>query len=262
MTVFIVSHLKFDGDLQEGESKIYGGNFKFADEEYLNAITHDHFEDNISHKNHIYSELTSFYIINQLSQERNLKYVGLAHYRRRFFYFSSSIFTRSKFIRKKLTRKYYKFGFYLTHQKIEKELLVTDVILPQKVKRKMTNRAHFAKFHDVNDLDKAREVILKNCPEYIDSFDFYLNAKESHLFNMIIAKSSIIKSYCDWIFPILLELESLIDIKEKQGYQQRCMGYIAERLINVYFIKNNQFKIKEYPIVPEKNTLPGEVFVG
>lgn len=262
MTVFIVSHLKFNDHLHDGEVKMYGGEFSKIDEVNLDGISHDHYNDNISQKNKYYSELTSLFAINQHCEIHKLDHVGLVHYRRRFSRFSSSRLTKNWFFKKLYTRLLYKSGLYLTKETIVSVLSQYDAILPQKSSFKMTMREQFARYHDINDLIEVRNVISILFPDYILSFDEYLDSSESYLFNMMVVKNNIIQDYCNWIFPILFELEKRIDIESKSGYQQRCMGYIAERLLNVFFLKNTHFKVKEYLVVPESTTSVGKVYVG
>ena len=45
--------------------------------------------------------------------------------------------------------------------------------------------------------------------------------------------------YCQWLFSILFKLEQEINLKNYIGYQQRVLGYIAERLLDVW-IEHNQ----------------------
>jgi len=52
-------------------------------------------------------------------------------------------------------------------------------------------------------------------------------------------------TYQTWIFSILFELETRIEIPKDQ-YQARVFGFISERLINLYVYHNN-FKIKGIP---------------
>lgn len=262
MSIYIVSHIEVTTDLAEHESMLYGGDYRNKDEKYLSSITHDHFECNIAHKNKYYSELTSLYAINQICQIENLEYSGLMHYRRRFSKIPAFLCSRRKIFKKIYFNFIHKRGLYLTKDKIDKTFIKYDAILPKKIKFPCSMQQHFAKHHDALDLVKTRAAIEKLCPDYLPAYDKYMASNQSHLFNMLIAKKEVIYNYCNWLFPILEELEETIDLDAKQGYQQRCMGYIAERLINVYFLKNNQKKIKEYLVVADKDSDPKKVFVG
>uniref|UniRef100_UPI001F4FC212 DUF4422 domain-containing protein n=1 Tax=Rosenbergiella metrosideri TaxID=2921185 RepID=UPI001F4FC212 len=63
--------------------------------------------------------------------------------------------------------------------------------------------------------------------------------------NMFIMKSSIFDEYCSWVFPIILELHSRIDTTPYDAYQKRVIGFLAERLFNVWIEYNkNRFRIK------------------
>lgn len=64
-----------------------------------------------------------------------------------------------------------------------------------------------------DDLKICKEVIAKNCPEYLNAFDLCMNCNLFSLGNMIITRKEIFDNYCSWLFPILFELERKIDIK-------------------------------------------------
>ena len=38
-----------------------------------------------------------------------------------------------------------------------------------------------------------------------------------------------------WLFPILVSLETQIDISDRDTFQKRVFGFLAERLFNVFF---------------------------
>ena len=38
-----------------------------------------------------------------------------------------------------------------------------------------------------------------------------------------------------WWFGILFEFEQQVDLKTYEGYQKRVLGFLAERLLNVWF---------------------------
>ena len=56
------------------------------------------------------------------------------------------------------------------------------------------------------------------------------------------------EQYCEWLFHILLKLECQIDISNYDVYQKRVFGFLAERLFNVWLVKN-QLKVKEQKVV-------------
>lgn len=55
-------------------------------------------------------------------------------------------------------------------------------------------------------------------------------------YNIIIAKKSVLKEYCQWLFPILEEVEELSNPKEKDR-SDRYIGYMGKTLATIYFVK-------------------------
>ncbi|MBE6137260.1 MAG: DUF4422 domain-containing protein [Erysipelotrichaceae bacterium] len=182
----------------------------------------DNTGDNISQKNSHYCELTAQY---WMWKNLECDYVGLVHYRRFF-----------------ITKKFEIFRFnYLKKNKIEKIMNKYDFILPKKYKCiEPTVYENYKKHHYASDLDVIKDIIAEKYPDYSDAYD-YIIYKQRRLYtrNMFIAKKELMNQYSEWLFNILFELESRIDISDRDSYQQRIYGFLSERLINVWLYKNN-----------------------
>ena len=64
---------------------------------------------------------------------------------------------------------------------------------------------------------------------------------------MFIMSRELMDEYCSWLFPILFELDKKIDYSRYDSYNTRMVGFVAERLINVW-IHKNRLKVKEFPV--------------
>jgi len=188
--------------------------------------------DNISHKNRNFCELTALYWAWKNNYFKPYKYVGLVHYRR---YFTGDL----------------PFGRFsiLSDSEIEKYLDRYDVILPKKRKYYIeTIENHYANAHNKKDLDTLRDILLEKHPEYIDSYSKVMKQRELYLFNMFVTKKELYNEYMEWIFDILFELEKRVNITQYDQYQSRVYGFISERLLNVWLLKN-QLKTKELKMI-------------
>ena len=107
-------------------------------------------------------------------------------------------------------------------------------------------------FCNKEDFDILRDVIKLIEPEYSDSYDklFNFNSKLSP-YNMFVTNYNNFDKYCDWLFSILFEVESRIQISS-DIYQSRVFGFMAERLLNLY-IFHNRFSVKYLPVIKIDN---------
>ena len=64
----------------------------------------------------------------------------------------------------------------------------------------------------------------KNDSEYLDAYDKVIYGNALCHYNMFIAKKEIIDGYCEWVFPILFELEKEINAKDYDDYRKRVYG--------------------------------------
>jgi hypothetical protein len=196
----------------------------------------DNTGDNISFKNSYYCELTAIY---WAWRNINSQYIGLNHYRR-FFFNGLNYF----FLYNILLRKVDYSRFILTGKHALKLLHKYDIILP--TKRNIGENSvweQYKKYHNINDLQKAKKIIKLLYPEYMNSFEKVMSGRKIFQFNMFITKREILNRYAQWLFRILFKLEEESDLVNYSSYQQRLFGFIGERLFNIW-IDHNRLKVK------------------
>lgn len=208
--------------------------------------------DNISDKNPVFCELTALY---WAWKNLDAEYIGLVHYRRHFknpkgHKKNGVIIPAAIFRGLKLNPKTYSnLQKTLSRSAAEELLHSTDVILPKKRNYYIENLYnHYCKTMNPAPMEKAREIIAKQCPEYLIEFDLLKQRRSAHVFNMLIMKKNLLDDYCNWLFPILFELEKQIDTTGWSDFQKRYAGRISERLLDVW-LNTNKIPYKELPVI-------------
>ena len=174
--------------------------------------------ENISEKNVNYSELTGLYWIwkNKLSvsgtpEGEYGQYYGLAQYRRML------VFSDDDLLR-------------LQDNDV-------DVVLPYPMPYEPNINAHHERY--LKDTDwKALLIALKELePEYYEYLSEVLEQQYLYNYNVILAKKTVLREYCEWLFPILERVEEL---SEPKGCNRadRYIGYMGETLETLYFMRN------------------------
>lgn len=212
------------------------------------GIIGDDTGENISKLNKKFCELTGIYWAWK-NQDKlgNPDYIGFMHYRRHFYF-------------KNYQAPLKEFNYdssYLKSINYSPEVLNNimqdyDLVIPNIYKLPCTNYKQFkeSKDHNIDDLDKALEILYKKSPELKSIAKKYLNNNKAYFCNMFIMKKEIFNQYCKWLFEILFELDSKIDYKNYSKNQQRALGFVAERLSGIYFkylIEKQNVKYKTYP---------------
>ena len=59
-----------------------------------------------------------------------------------------------------------------------------------------------------------------------------MNERSGHMFNMFIMRYDYFTDYCSWLFDILFNLDKNIN------YNSRIFGFIGERILDVFLLKN------------------------
>lgn len=195
------------------------------------GYTRDDSGDNISEMNPMCCELTGMY---WLWKNVEADYYGLVHYRRHL---------------SKGSKNKDPFDNVLTGTELEKILKSTDVVLPKK--RKYYIEAlypHYANTHYAEHLDTTRDILAEKHPEMVPMFDKVMKRTYAHMFNMFVMKKDKFFAYCEWLFPILFELEKRIDSSEYDAFQKRYLGRVSELLLDVW-LDANGITYKEVPTI-------------
>lgn len=199
----------------------------------------DNTGDNISSKNSSYCELTAQYWMWKNS-DADIK--GLMHYRRILGRRGSSAVPFESMDARRAKA--------VTEKEVSQLLEEYDIILPRAHNYLTeTAREHYEKTHVTGfGFDLLKDYFAKNSPQYLPALEHVLNSRESHLFNMFIAKKDIFDVYSAWLFPALEYVESKIDISMLSPYEQRIYGYLSELLLDVW-IQTNKLRYIELPML-------------
>lgn len=170
-------------------------------------------EDNISSKNRQYCELTGIYWA--WKNDRS-DYVGFSHYRRKF---------------------------ELTEEQMDCFIKAgVDVVVTCPIVNFETVRSQYGKDHVIDDWDTLIDVIRKMTPEYYESALKIQDGIYYYAYNMFIMRRDIFDKYCSFIFPLLAECERRIGERD-DVYQNRYVGFLAERLLSVFLTKHADIKV-------------------
>ena len=104
-------------------------------------------------------------------------------------------------------------------------------------------------YHKIEDLQKCANIIRKYDKNFGDSFVNYMNSSGTNYApcNMFVMKKELFFEWCNFVFPILFDLEKEIDFKGRDNYQKRALCFLSERMFNFwcYSKKLSGYKIKE-----------------
>lgn len=196
------------------------------------AAARDDEGKNISSKNQSFCELTGLYWMRYNTAE---DVVGLVHYRR--YFAGKGTWGKPKWDR------------ILQEEELSSLMQNAEIILPCKRHYWIeTTFSHYAHAHHEKDLHTMREIIKEKSSDDLHAFDAVMNRRSGHRFNMFIMKREAFHEYCDWLFPLLFELEKRIDISAYDAYNKRVFGFIGERLLDVWLM-NQKYRCTELKVL-------------
>lgn len=172
--------------------------------------------ENISCKNVNYSELTALYwiwknrIMGNWSDNENA-YFGLCHYRR------VQNLSNDDVLR-------------LADNDV-------DVVLPFPMPYEPDIEEHHKRYLADCDWKALLTALEELQPEYAHAFPAILHQQYFYNYNIILARKSVLREYCSWLFPILERIEQLSSPKGWER-QDRYIGYMGETLETLYFMYN------------------------
>lgn len=190
--------------------------------------------NNISYLNPLINECT---VLFWIWKHDKAKYVGLNHYRR--YLLKNSIWYDIKNI--------------VDYNFVERIMMEYDIILAnQFYTYPYTVSEHIRESLDAEvyegGISIVKELIKTKSPGYLMAFEKVFTGFSFYPCNIFISKREIIDNYCKWLFDIIIEAAERIDVSLYDSYSKRIIGFIAERLLTVWLLKN-KYKIKELPLL-------------
>lgn len=190
----------------------------------------DEMKDNISHLNSKLNEMTAIYAYWK-NLMKDADYVGHNHYRRLFRIEDLDDIAEYDVIDAKPIPMVFNISYFTGSQ------------IPNFVPTDVKNG--YAICHKIEDWNKM-EALLKNTPYYVDFEDWSKQSCLTSPCNVFVMKKKIFEDYCEFIFPILFDLEKQVDLTGYDNYQKRQLSFLAERLTSLFlFVKKHQgYKFK------------------
>lgn len=201
----------------------------------LTGCTPDNTGKNISKLNGYYNELTALYWAKYNLQSEDV--IGLVHYRR---YFGRKASHDLKDV--------------LTEREIRVALETTDVLVPKARNYFIENQErHYLNAHNNEPYFVMRDVLTEQFPEYIAAFQQVGRSTKAHLYNMSIMKQADFQAYTDFLFDVLEQVAKRVELAKYVGQDRRSLGFLAERLMDVWLL-TNQKTTREFALVTTEKT--------
>lgn len=181
---------------------------------------HDNSGDNISLRNSLYGELTAAYWMSR-NEKHNI--TGLFHYRRVLEVSGEQL--------------------SLLQDK------TADVILPLPFVCFPDTSGQYGRYLTKEDTDIMLSALKESDHDFYGRAEKALSGKLLYNYNMMIARKEVYEDYCNWMFPLLFEIEERcekLDIPRLPRY----IGRVGEVLTALYFLVND----KELKIIHGEKT--------
>ena len=237
LKIFVLSHKYFECEQFDPSYMVRLYNYECNND--LN-----NFKDNFYYETYMIRDV--FYNKEKYLDD-DTEYIGFCHYRR---YFNAT---------------YNELINLLQNDKI---ILLTPFVIYEGILNQYNN------YHDLSntDIKIIRNIIEDRCSDYLSIFDNFFNGYYGSFCNMFICSVEVFDEYCKWVYPIIKEYtvrmnfntyEDVYDyIKNNEYrypsyvendinsliYSARIGGFIIERLINVFFLKNYMGRIEFKPL--------------
>ncbi|MCR5143861.1 MAG: DUF4422 domain-containing protein [Lachnospiraceae bacterium] len=240
------------------------------DADNFENIAGDDTGDNISNKAKYYSELSVQYWAWKNS---DAQYVGLCHYRRFLDIFcKSNVLVNEYGLRQLpyLNEHTVKLLGLDDPKTLQEEIMEYDLIINESYKTERIATQNGIGARSVRELwekesrfiptfllDRVLELIKEKRPDVYNSAKLYLNGDKHRGYNCFIMRRDIFAKLNEFQFNILGDIEKEILNTEYIEEQPRCLAYIGELLYGIYMhyeILNNNYKIKEVPLILMVNT--------
>lgn len=206
-TIYTITHKKFNPPSDSTYLPLQVGAYN---QEYYGYLTDDN-GSSISDLNQYYGELTGLYWIWKNSMQSD--YLGICHYRRYFINHA---------------------GCLLAQDDYETILSSHDIIVSNAAYCDSSYLEYYASAHNQYDLLTVGAVISEKYPEYFSVFEEKIHGQKYYYGNLFVTSKAYFNEYCEWLFDILFEAQTRIDVSSYDLYNQRVFGFLSEQLLFVW----------------------------
>lgn len=111
--------------------------------------------------------------------------------------------------------------------------------------------SHYRHGHIGKDLDILRGVVAEQSSTMLPAYEQVFSGRRLSLYNMFLMRRAEFRQYAEWLFSVLATAADRIgDEGDRTSYQQRTLGFMGERLLNVWACaRSSQIRIAHRGIV-------------
>ncbi|MDR1852312.1 MAG: DUF4422 domain-containing protein [Propionibacteriaceae bacterium] len=107
-----------------------------------------------------------------------------------------------------------------------------------------TVAGQYSHAHHASDLEAVRQALADVAPADLGAFDQVMAGRSLSLYNMFWMRAELFGEYAEWLFGILQAAEPSIPWRSYGPQQRRVMGYLGERLLNVWLQANPALRVR------------------
>lgn len=213
-----------------------------ADKQPWDGYVSDNTGDHISAKNRHFGELTGLYWVWKNTQDEK---VGWCHYRR---FFSPILFPPQNYkgvtVDRNTAQAIINFG--QDGALFDVELNLTDMIVPARIP--VTPKEFYCRVHRECDWDDMMRGIAQLYPQELAEAERYFNSEQgTHFWCMFMAHRPLLNQYCEWLFPLLFHLETIIT-PPQDSVRSRVFAFLSEHLFP-YWTATRGIRLVQRPII-------------
>lgn len=206
--------------------------------------------DNISKLNFTFCELTALYWIWKNDKESDI--IGLCHYRRYWDLKNDKSWYIDRY--DNIVSYHVEMNdIYNLYSNIkEKDVLDNlnkhDMIMADFYHMGTSMNSNYCCLHYLKDWRQMYSSLKRLYPDYYETSLSFFERSKMMPCNMFITRKKQFKQLMEWLFPLLFDIFYKIDFAGRSIYQKRVIGFLAERLINLY-VYHNKLNINRLPML-------------
>lgn len=197
-------------------------------EQPLHQMMGDDTGAHISALNPVYCELTAHYWA--WKNDADATHLGLMHYRRLLDLGQSAADWRAP--------ERFCLSFdpktYIAQAEAALSAQSIDVVTPRPLRLLRSVEAQYARCHDPQDLAVLREKIALLRPDFYNDFEQSLSGNRLIIGNIFIMRRPIFDHYSTLLFALLDAVYQARPPQDRDSYQRRYIGFLAERILSAY----------------------------